>query len=45
MLVKLLTELHRNVIRRFGRFPHRNSILDRVSIPEGTAYLHDYPMF
>jgi uncharacterized protein (DUF924 family) len=27
------------VIERFGRFPHRNSILGRVSTPEETAFL------
>ncbi len=30
---------HRDVIRRFGRFPHRNAILGRVSTPEEIAYL------
>ncbi len=30
---------HRDVIERFGRFPHRNAILDRVSTPEETAFL------
>ncbi len=30
---------HRDVIRRFGRFPHRNAILGRVSTPEEAAYL------
>ncbi len=30
---------HRDVIRRFGRFPHRNAILNRVSTPEELAYL------
>ena len=28
-----------DVISRFGRFPHRNSILGRVSTPEEAAYL------
>lgn len=32
-------EAHRDVIRRFGRFPHRNAILGRVSTPEEEAYL------
>jgi uncharacterized protein (DUF924 family) len=27
------------VIRRFGRFPHRNAILGRVSTAEETAFL------
>jgi uncharacterized protein (DUF924 family) len=30
---------HRDVIARFGRFPHRNAILGRASTPEETAYL------
>lgn len=30
---------HRAVIEEFGRFPHRNAILDRMSTPEELAYL------
>ena len=30
---------HREVIRRFGRFPHRNRALSRDSTPEEQAYL------
>lgn len=30
---------HRDVIARFGRFPHRNPVLGRVSTPEEAAYL------
>lgn len=30
---------HRTVIERFGRFPHRNRVLDRTSTPEEVAYL------
>lgn len=30
---------HRDVIQRFGRFPHRNEILGRVSTPEEIAFL------
>ena len=30
---------HRDVIVRFGRFPHRNAILGRVSTPAETAFL------
>ena len=30
---------HREVIQRFGRFPHRNSILDRPSTVEETEFL------
>jgi len=32
-------ERHREVIRRFGRFPHRNAILGRASTPEEQAFL------
>ena len=32
-------ERHRAVIRRFGRFPHRNAALGRVSTPEEEASL------
>lgn len=30
---------HRDIIRRFGRFPHRNRILGRESTPEERAFL------
>lgn len=30
---------HREIIRRFGRFPHRNAILDRTSSAEEYDYL------
>ena len=30
---------HREVIRRFGRFPHRNAILGRTSTPEEIEFL------
>ncbi len=32
---------HRDIIRRFGRFPHRNAILGRESRPEELRYLAD----
>jgi uncharacterized protein (DUF924 family) len=31
--------IHFDVIRRFGRFPHRNGILGRQTTPEEAAYL------
>ncbi len=34
-------ERHREVIRRFGRFPHRNAALGRRSTPAEEAYLAD----
>jgi uncharacterized protein (DUF924 family) len=30
---------HRSIIERFGRFPHRNRVLERVSTPEEEAWL------
>lgn len=30
---------HRDIIKQFGRFPHRNEILRRNSTPEETAFL------
>ena len=30
---------HRDVIRRFGRFPHRNAVLGRASTPDEIAFL------
>ena len=30
---------HRDVIRRFGRFPHRNAVLGRESTAEEVRYL------
>lgn len=32
-------EAHRRIIRRFGRFPHRNRILGRASTPEEEEFL------
>jgi len=34
-------EEHRDIIRRFGRFPHRNAILGRATTPEEQKYLDD----
>lgn len=30
---------HRDIVARFGRFPHRNAILGRMSTPEEAAFL------
>lgn len=30
---------HRDIVARFGRFPHRNALLGRVSTPEEAAFL------
>ena len=34
-------EIHADIIRRFGRFPHRNAVLGRVTTPEEQAFLDD----
>lgn len=33
--------IHRNIIARFGRFPHRNSILGRQTLPEEQSFLDE----
>ena len=32
---------HADIVRRFGRFPHRNDALGRASTPEETAFLKE----
>jgi uncharacterized protein (DUF924 family) len=32
---------HREIIERFGRFPHRNEVLGRESTPEELAFLSE----
>jgi uncharacterized protein (DUF924 family) len=32
-------EIHADIIRRFGRFPHRNEVLGRTTTPEERAFL------
>jgi uncharacterized protein (DUF924 family) len=32
-------EDHADIIRRFGRFPHRNRVLERSTTPEEQAFL------
>lgn len=36
---------HRSIIKRFGRFPHRNIALNRESSDEEIAYLHSKEAF
>ena len=36
---------HHDAIKRFGRFPHRNVVLGRVSTPEEEEYLKDPPLW
>jgi uncharacterized protein (DUF924 family) len=31
--------LHRDIVARFGRFPHRNRMLGRASTPEEEKFL------
>lgn len=33
-------EMHRDIIARFGRFPHRNAVLKRESTPQEIEYLN-----
>jgi uncharacterized protein (DUF924 family) len=35
--------IHRDLIKQFGRFPHRNRILGRVSTPDERAFLASNP--
>jgi uncharacterized protein (DUF924 family) len=32
-------EAHRTIVNRFGRFPHRNGVLGRISTPEESKFL------
>ena len=44
--VAQFAELHADIVRQFGRFPHRNAILDRENTPEEAEYLAgDAPTF
>ena len=36
---------HREIVRRFGRFPHRNAALERVSTADEIAYLNSKEAF
>jgi len=38
-------EQHRDIVQRFGRFPHRNAALGRANTPEEDAFLTDGPRF
>lgn len=38
-------EIHADIIRRFGRFPHRNAVLGRATTPEEQAFLDDEASF
>jgi uncharacterized protein (DUF924 family) len=46
MTVAQFAELHKDIIDRFGRFPHRNKLLKRENTPEENEYLAgDSPTF
>lgn len=34
-------EVHRDIIERFGRFPHRNAVLGRITRPDEQAFLDE----
>lgn len=36
---------HRDIVRRFGRFPHRNAVLGRTSTKAERIYLEDAPRY
>ncbi len=38
-------EGHRDVVARFGRFPHRNAVLGREDTPAEAEYLRDAPRY
>jgi uncharacterized protein (DUF924 family) len=38
-------ELHRDIVERFGRFPHRNRVLGRETTPQELAYLRTAETF
>jgi uncharacterized protein (DUF924 family) len=38
-------QLHASIIRRFGRFPHRNRVLQRDSTAEEAAYIRESDSF
>jgi len=46
MTVAQFAELHKDIIDQFGRFPHRNQLLNRENTPEEDEYLAgDSPTF
>jgi uncharacterized protein (DUF924 family) len=36
---------HREIIERFGRFPHRNAVLGRISTDDEQAFLRSFRGF
>ena len=39
MTIAQFAELHRDIVDQFGRFPHRNKLLNRKNTPEENEYL------
>ena len=39
--LKKWTKIHRDIIARFGRFPHRNAVLGRDPTPEEQVFLNE----
>jgi uncharacterized protein (DUF924 family) len=39
LTIAQFAELHSDIVERFGRFPHRNKVLDRENTPEEDEYL------
>jgi uncharacterized protein (DUF924 family) len=39
LTVAQFAELHKDIVDQFGRFPHRNTLLDRENTPEEDEYL------
>ena len=38
---RLWAQKHADIVERFGRYPHRNAVLGRVSTPEEEAFLRE----
>ena len=46
MTIAQFAELHHDIVEQFGRFPHRNVVLNRANTPEEEEYLaNDGPSF
>ena len=46
LTIAQFAELHRDIVERFGRFPHRNEVMGRDNTPEENEYLSgDSPDF
>lgn len=41
---RIQSEKYRDIIARFGRFPHRNAVLGRVTTPEEAAFMAEANM-